>query len=277
MFDFLKYLQPTHYFQVPNKKGDFVFPNITDLNAQEKDLLVRESAFQSEQAANYELSWQAIYKGYIGDARPYTSFEKVSVHDNYVFIRKYFHKAWVFYVLVLRLLALKNPFREIGSWWRTKYIKRYAFDREPLKYTDWESFNSDLISSQPLVSVVIPTLNRYQYLKDVLRDFEQQDYNNFEIIVVDQSDEIDRSFYDQFKLKIVLVKQEEKALWLARNNAINKAKGHYIALSEDDVRIPKNWISVHLKCLDFFKAQISAGVFFPEGKSLPRSVPPQRD
>src|SRR5690606_12558121 len=46
--------------------------------------------------------------------------------------------------------------------------------------------------------------------------------------------------------------------------------GDLIALSEDDVRIAPNWISSHLQCLDFFKAQVSAGVFYPEGQELPK-------
>jgi glycosyltransferase involved in cell wall biosynthesis len=117
---------------------------------------------------------------------------------------------------------------------------------------------------------VIPTLNRYLYLKDVLADLEQQDYKNFEVIVVDQSDPYNGLFYNDFELDIRLIKQDEKALWLARNTAIRHAKGDIIALSEDDVRIQSNWLTEHLKCLDYFNAQVSAGVFYPEGQQLPK-------
>jgi glycosyltransferase involved in cell wall biosynthesis len=67
-----------------------------------------------------------------------------------------------------------------------------------------------------------------------------------------------------------VIYQEEKALWLARNTAVKNAKGTFIAFSEDDVRIESDWIATHLKCLDFFDAQVSAGVFFPEGQHLPK-------
>jgi glycosyltransferase involved in cell wall biosynthesis len=118
--------------------------------------------------------------------------------------------------------------------------------------------------------VIIPTLNRYEYLKDVLEDLEQQDYQNFEVIIVDQSEPFQNAFYDDFKLDINLIYQEEKALWLARNTAIRESKGDIIMLSEDDVRIEKNWIGEHLKCLDFFEADVSAGVFYPQGGSIPK-------
>ena len=58
-------------------------------------------------------------------------------------------------------------------------------------------------------------------------------------------------------------------MWLARNTAIKEAKGTLIALSEDDVRVEEDWLSQHIRCLDFFNADISAGVFFPEGASIP--------
>lgn len=120
-----------------------------------------------------------------------------------------------------------------------------------------------------MVSVVIPTLNRYEYLKDILSDFERQTYTNIEILIIDQSDPFQNDFCKDFNLAIRHIHQKEPALWLARNTAIKESRGNIIALSEDDVRISPDWIENHLKVLDFFKADISAGVFYPEGHSLP--------
>jgi glycosyltransferase involved in cell wall biosynthesis len=131
---------------------------------------------------------------------------------------------------------------------------------ESQKYTDWNTFRSILTKKNPLVSVIIPTLNRYEYLKDVLADLELQNYQNFEVIVVDQSEPVDVNFYEGWKLQIHLIQQEEKALWLARNRAIETSKGEYILLFDDDSRVDTDWITNHLKCLDFFNVQISAGV-----------------
>ena len=36
--------------------------------------------------------------------------------------------------------------------------------------------------------------------KDALSDLENQIYKNFEVIIVDQSDNYDRKFYDKFNL-----------------------------------------------------------------------------
>jgi len=133
----------------------------------------------------------------------------------------------------------------------------------------FDQFPYRFLSEKPLVTVVIPTLNRYNYLEKVLSDLERQDYKQFEVIVVDQSTPFAESFYEKFQLKIIVIRQEEKALWLARNTAIKSATGKWIALSEDDVRIPADWISNHFKCIEYFNADISNGIFFPAGQQVP--------
>ena len=67
-------------------------------------------------------------------------------------------------------------------------------------------------------------------------------------------------FYNDFNLDLKAQYQEEKALWLARNTAIKQSKGEYILLFDDDSRVDSDWISQHIKTLDFFSADISSGV-----------------
>ena len=62
------------------------------------------------------------------------------------------------------------------------------------------------------VAVIIPTLNRYGYLVDVLHDLEGQDYPNFEVLVVDQSAPYDPGFYESFRLKLKVIRQEKVTL-----------------------------------------------------------------
>lgn len=271
IFKFLKYLQPTHYFQLKNARGHSVFPVIAQLPVAVQAQLLVDGVYQSDSARNYDMSWQAVQKGYLGNGPTYTHFDAVSLYDNYHFIRKYFHPVWVFYVLVVRIFSFHNPFKEIKGWLKTRATTRLYSTHQPIMYERWNESHSDLIKQNPKVSVIIPTLNRYTYLRIVLKDLEQQDYKNFEVIVVDQSDGFNREFYQEFNLEIHVIHQKEKALWLARNTAIKLSKGHLIALSEDDVRIFPDWLSNHLRCLDFFEAEVSAGVFYPEGQEIPEA------
>ncbi len=259
-FRFLKYLQPTHYFRLKRADYSYIFPKVTELPNSVLKALTIDTKYQSQNAQNYDISWQAIQKGYIGNAKTYTKFKILPITDEYQFVRKNFHQAWVFYVLMLRLISFNNPFRELTAFLSTRKQKRIEYHKNTIDYTDYNSFQSTLIKTNPKVSVIIPTLNRYEYLKDVLLDLEQQDYTNFEVLVVDQSEPFQKEFYDEFKLEIHLIHQEEKALWLARNTAIQKSKGDYLLLFDDDSRVDKDWVTQHLKTLDFFNADLSSGV-----------------
>ncbi|WP_299114673.1 glycosyltransferase family 2 protein [uncultured Winogradskyella sp.] len=234
-----------------------IFPKV---DAKISSQFEEDIRYKSQEAKQYDQSWRAIQNGYINFSKAITETVKLSVFDNYIFSRKYFSKAWVFYVCLIRILSLKNPLREISGFIKTRHIKRYVFGNEIVKYNEYQNFGSQLLRAQPLISVIIPTLNRYDYLKDVLKDLELQDYTNFEVIVIDQSEPYQAEFYKGFNLDLKSEFQEEKALWLARNNAIKQSKGEYILLFDDDSRIENNWISQHLKTLDFFNADISSGV-----------------
>lgn len=270
LFKFLSYVQPTHYFSLVRKDGSLIFPKYEALPSRVISELSWDTNYKSTIASEYDISYQAIKLGHIGSEPTYDTIERLPVMDEYRFIKKYFHPVWTHYVLLLRLLSFKNPLKEISGWWKSRKVKKVSYMDHPLKHDAWTSFNSKLVAESPLVSIVIPTLNRYDYMVDILKDFEKQTYTNFEIVVVDQSQPFQKEFYKEYDLTINLVRQEEPALWLARNTAVQSAKGAIIMLSEDDVRIEPDWIESHLKCLDFFDVKISAGVFFPEGSSIPK-------
>jgi glycosyltransferase involved in cell wall biosynthesis len=254
MFEFLKYIQPGNYYRILNQMPQVIlsFP----LEVENK------LGYASALSEKMDAAFGRLQSGWIpkaSDERSSLQNVKITnIGDNYIFIHRYFSKTQLLYVLLIRLFTLKNPVFEMVA-----FIKALKFSRviiEPKLYPGFEKFESSLVKSQPLVSVIIPTLNRYEYLKDVLKDLENQSYSNFEVIVCDQSEPIDESFYVGWNLNIQLIKQEEKALWLARNRCIKQSKGDYILLFDDDSRVDHHWISNHVKCLDFFKVHISAGV-----------------
>ena len=260
MFQFIKYIQPTSYFELCNKAGVSVFPIVDLLPKDVQNQLSKDTSYKSHLAQQYDLSWQALQKGYIGNAKTYSDFEKLPLQDEYRFIKKYFSPLWAIYVLLLRVVTLKNPIKEINSLYNVRNVKRVDVYSNPITYKEYEHFNSELITDNPKVSIVIPTLNRYKYLKDVLHDLEQQEYKNFEVIVVDQSVPFQKDFYEGYDLELNVINQKEKALWLARNTAIKQSESDYILLFDDDSRVESDWITNHLKCIDFFKCKISSGV-----------------
>lgn len=211
-----------------------------------------------------DAAWNAFHTGYIAtESSPGLNVWKKQHYatvDEYRFIRKNYSSIWSIYVLVLRIITFHNPIAEFIGWWKTRNVQRVIHAVYPYRYPSYEGYTIKQNSEEPLVSIIIPTLNRYVYLKDGLKDLEKQTYKHFEVIVVDQSEPFEESFYTGWNFSLRFWYQPEKALWKARNDAISAAQGEYILLYDDDSRVEPNWIEQHLKTLEFFKADISSGV-----------------
>ena len=260
LFSFLKYLQPTRYFTLPNSNGKFIYPIVSEIPDDILSYLKVDNEYNSIIARTYDLSYQAIEKGYVGEVKRIEFIEEIPIVDEYRFAKKYFSAFWYYYIFIIRLITLNNPFKEINGFIKSFKVSRTLILKNALAYSEWHCFDSKLLITHPKVSVIIPTLNRYKYLKDVLKDLENQAYQNFDVIIIDQSEPFKKKFYDNFNLDIKLIHQKEKALWLARNKAIEFSDADYLLLFDDDSRVDINWISNHLKCLDFFDSDISSVV-----------------
>lgn len=275
LFSFIRYTQPAWQFNLqPDAAGNCAtcYFNGTVWGDETPD-----ERYETESAQKADLGYRLWNKGVLltatkDDIEALHRLPKPSLRDEYTFVRKYWGNTWASYALLIRLLTLHNPYREVAAYRSTKKVTRinpYAGPCLPLGYA---AFQSPLVQSAPLVTVIIPTLNRYAYLADVLGDLAQQRYRNFEVIVVDQSDQFEEHFYSGYDLSIKLIRQKEKLLWTARNRAINHSEADYLLFFDDDSRVGPDWIEQHLKCLDFFESDISAGVSLPPtGQKIPDS------
>jgi glycosyltransferase involved in cell wall biosynthesis len=264
MFHFLIYIQPAWYYRLADQTVAPLLADVTRLTTEDRTLIDPPPAYQDPQSAGMDAAFQGLLRGIIPGSEQALEPEKVvtitHVGDNYRFVRRYYGLKWSLYIYLLRLVTFHQPFRETGSFLKSINIKGvHPYSRHKV-YTDYEQFDSPLVRSAPRVSVVIPTLNRYEYLKDVLTDLEKQAYRNFEVLVCDQSEPIQETIYQETSLDLKLIRQSEKALWLARNRCIEQADGSYILLFDDDSRVEPDWITEHLKCVDYFGVRISAGV-----------------
>ncbi len=266
MIPYFKYIRPLWYFNLSPKSTNISYWCKVPENLEH--LLDKEVMYSSDHVLKMDLAYQLWSAGYIGfssEKQLACDQMKLTVKDNYILLSRFAKKKWLFIVFFFRLIEFNNPFLEIigliNAWSLQKVndkpLKDFLKEHQE-EY--WHTFDSLLIKKNPLISVIIPTLNRYQYLKDVFRDLEKQTYMNFEVIVVDQTDAFDSKVYEGWSLNLKYWKQNEKALWLARNTAIQVAKGEFILLYDDDSLIEPDWIENHLKCLDFYKAEISSGV-----------------
>lgn len=95
------------------------------------------------------------------------------------------------------------------------------------------------MKEQPLISIIISTYNRANYLKRAVESILKQAYKNIELIIVDNGS-IDKTFkiISEFSQKDTRIKIIINRINLGRgkssNKGIRKARGKYIARLDDD-------------------------------------------
>lgn len=95
------------------------------------------------------------------------------------------------------------------------------------------------MTKQPLVSIIMPSYNTARYILETIESVLQQTYSNWELIIVDDNStdntaEIMNRIEDD---RIICINKEtNQGAALARNEAIRKARGKYVAfLDSDDI------------------------------------------
>lgn len=89
--------------------------------------------------------------------------------------------------------------------------------------------------SNPLVSIIIPTYNRSDYLDVSVQSALNQTYNNIEIIIVDDGSKVNyaESISNKYA-KCNYYYKSNGGLASARNFGVSLAKGDYVAFLDDD-------------------------------------------
>lgn len=105
----------------------------------------------------------------------------------------------------------------------------------------------------PIVSVIVTTYNRKEYLKETVRSILNQTFEDFELIIVDNF-----SNYDFFKLTESFDDTRIKAYQNNNNSIISKnrnygikvAQGKYLAFCDDDDLWESNKLEHQIRCLE---------------------------
>lgn len=120
----------------------------------------------------------------------------------------------------------------------------------------------------PFISVVIPSYFGSGTILYVLTNLLNQNYpkTRYEVVVVDDGSrdstiDLVSELIDDFSAKgwkIVLLKNDRKGAAAARNLAVKRCNGEIVAMVDQDVFIPSNWLS---EIADFFRDSKVAGLY----------------
>ena len=127
------------------------------------------------------------------------------------------------------------------------------------------------MTSEPEVSVVVPTYNRSALLRRTVESVLCQDtQGTFEVVVIDNNSSDDtkdvvQSLIQKHPGKVRYIVERKQGNAHARNRGITEAKAPIIAFVDDDVTVDSNWLRLIKQVLDS-RSELS----FVGGRVLPQ-------
>ena len=97
------------------------------------------------------------------------------------------------------------------------------------------------------ISVIVPVYNVEKYIGECIKSIINQDYENIEIILVDDgSNDKSGEICDEYTLKdkrVKVIHKENGGVSSARNRGIESSTGEYIAFVDGDDYVTKDYVS----------------------------------
>ncbi|MFQ5632572.1 MAG: glycosyltransferase family 2 protein [bacterium] len=114
---------------------------------------------------------------------------------------------------------------------------------------------------KPTVSVVIPTHNRCNYLKEAVDSIFAQTYKNWELIIIDDCSEDETwswlcELRDDRVKKIRLEEHAERSA--ARNVGLRTARGEFVFFLDDDDLLPVQALKQHTEALEKYPRAVGS-------------------
>ena len=132
------------------------------------------------------------------------------------------------------------------AWWQDCFRVRLLTYKRFLSLSKWEKNSYLDFMNNPLISIIIPAYNVEQYLTACLSSIEQQTYQNFEAILIDDgSKDSTGDICDAIAAKdnrFKVIHQKNQGVSAARNVGIGEANGEYICFVDSDDKLLKDFL-----------------------------------
>lgn len=179
-------------------------------------------------------------------------------------------------------------FRGYGRMWATWALWRSLKQRRTIKRSGWKLWRAfqaarqeatpplpaplrpatadapkPPLHSQPSVTILIPTLDRYPHLFNLLDQLRQQQVRPLEIIVVDQTTTAERQtdWPERFAdLPLQVIWRDQAGQCSSRNAGLQLARGDMVLFLDDDDEVQPDLIARHLSFMAEHRVDASCGV-----------------
>jgi len=101
---------------------------------------------------------------------------------------------------------------------------------------------------EPLISIVVPAYNAESTIKRCIDSLVSVNYSNYEIFVVDDgSTDNTKMILSEYKNRINIIESQHHGTSYCRNIAVKEAKGEFVAFTDADCIVDKNWLNELIK------------------------------
>lgn len=231
------------------------------------------STFRTLDAAGLELGHRYITRGaiprHLPSLYPYpfpSQGVSLPMEDEVLFLKLRYGLFWTKWALFRALFSNEIGFSEFLRAW--KYAQHSSSIVQPPPFPRQASHELHQGVNEARVSVLVPTLERYPYLRNLLDQLRKQTLKPTEIIVVDQTEKerrdslLEKDFSD---LPLKAIYLDSPGQCSSRNTGLQQASGDYILLLDDDVEVEPDLLESHVRCLLRYSADSSSGVIHEIG------------
>jgi glycosyltransferase involved in cell wall biosynthesis len=228
--------------------------------------------FTTYEAAGLEMGYRYIRNGVfiryqadlVADQNHLTPVT-IPVEDQLLFIKAGFGNRWANWAMFRSILSKNYGYGEIVTAWKKIRHLMLPSPAQIFVHSTKKGIGQEIESS---VSVIIPTLDRYPYLRNVLNQLRSQTIKPIEIIIIDQTSKSKREqniALEFIDLPIIWRVSDTVGQCSSRNLGLELAKGDFILFIDDDDEIPQDLIETHLSTINKYDANISSGVAQEDG------------
>ena len=185
--------------------------------------------------------------------------QEVGVEDEVRFLCLRVGEFWSRWAMLRALIGGQLSLRK---WKQLQSLPRLSvpngqYRRAPVIFTGEEE------AAEHSVTILIPTLGRYEYLDTLLNQIAKQTIPADQVLVVDQTAPEKRRLnlekrYQRIPLEVM--NREKPGQCSSRNAGLQAATGEYILFLDDDDEIPEDLIENHLHTLAEVGADVCSGV-----------------
>tara|TARA_B100002049_G_scaffold236303_1_gene222672 strand:+ start:1700 stop:3178 length:1479 start_codon:yes stop_codon:yes gene_type:complete len=173
----------------------------------------------------------------------FKSEERLTTNDLYKFVSQHYKKRWIVILFLCHIIYEKRF--PLFAFTKSVFCRFRNFD---IDIKDIQHTYSTLSSQGFNYDIIIPTLGRSKFLRQVLIDISVQGILPKSVIIIEQSPEafsktdLDFIYTEVWPFKINHEFTNSVGACKSRNKGFQKTSAEWVLLFDDDLRVPENFL-----------------------------------